>query len=502
MVIIAIHGVGDQHTFGTLQSVINRFCCFYEVPPAVPLGSFHNESFYSLAPPYPPKPFQELAFAEVYWAPIPREVVKEQYTLEEAKNWARTIVERMHMRHKHAGEEAKSKLTPAECRASDANFERIKFIMTELIESLAVVERLCYLADRAGIFSFDLRKLLEDYLGDVQVVAEFKMQRTKILDAFRKVLIQVEDQYPEAEIHFVAHSEGTVVALLGLLEAINNPGRAKWLYQVRGLMTLGSPIDKHIALWPELFPWKAPAAAIAEIKDKMAGKKIQGRNYYDYGDPIGFELDDARVKLQENQLNSLFEFTDEDDMGFARYPFPGKAHVDYWEDEEVFGHYIHTVINQGSPAVPTHARFSQPPRNKKTTQFLSNVLPYLGLLTLLFGAVYIVFKALVDYFPHIYDHDMLYKSNAFIFWSVLGGTFIMSGFTVLARLPRLHRLPDSWWSHAVAWFCCLAGWDSAGYLCFISSGALPLTTTGWTTAHGWSTQHGSCPGQGWCTGSV
>ena len=38
-----------------------------------------------------------------------------------------------------------------------------------------------YLAGKAGLFSFSIRKLLEDYLGDVQVVTEFERHRNEIL---------------------------------------------------------------------------------------------------------------------------------------------------------------------------------------------------------------------------------------------------------------------------------------------------------------------------------
>lgn len=48
-------------------------------------------------------------------------------------------------------------------------------------------------------------------------------------------------------------SEDTVVSFLGLLEGFREPQSPGWVKQVRGFMTLGSPIDKHLALWPELF---------------------------------------------------------------------------------------------------------------------------------------------------------------------------------------------------------------------------------------------------------
>lgn len=61
-------------------------------------------------------------------------------------------------------------------------------MLSEMIQTIAVLDRICYLAERAGLFTFDLRQLLDDYLGDVQIVTEFGDSRTKILDAFRSTM--------------------------------------------------------------------------------------------------------------------------------------------------------------------------------------------------------------------------------------------------------------------------------------------------------------------------
>jgi hypothetical protein len=139
-VIVAVHGVGDQYSFATLQSVINQFCGFYQQPAAMPLGSFHTgKSAFSIHPPYPADPFERLAFAEVYWARIPRAVVDDKHTIEESKKWASTIVERLRLRRATA--ESKGG-----CRDKDLN--TTKLVLTEMIQTLAVLERLCYIADR------------------------------------------------------------------------------------------------------------------------------------------------------------------------------------------------------------------------------------------------------------------------------------------------------------------------------------------------------------------
>ena len=442
-VIVAVHGVGDQHTYATIQSVVNQFCNFYREPAAVPLGSFHNDAAaFSMQPPFPAERFRHLAFAEVYWATIPREVVDNKYTLEEAKKWAGTIVERLRMRWQQAGRDRS---------AVDADFVRVRQVLEEMIETLSVLERLCYLGAKAGLFNFDLKKLLDSYLGDVQVVAEFGTQRRKILDAFAATMKKVHEAYPAADIFVVAHSEGTVVAFLGLLEAVR--GSAAWIGQVRGLMTFGSPLDKHLILWPELFVSKGDPPAW------RPQRPIEWRNYYDRGDPIGFALDDARAWLQRNGWKGIFTFEPEHDIGFIRYPFPGKAHVDYWNDSGVFGHFIGTVVNEVplandaaapavtpavTPAVPA------PPGDIAWTKWLSYLAPYAGVAALFFAAVYVLWKSVTGYTD---PDNAAGFTVGYVLRSVAAIAVLLLGVTMTSRIPRLTR-KRSW--HHVSWLIYLA----------------------------------------------
>ena len=105
--VVAVHGVGDQYSYATLQSVVNQFCRHYQEPMDTPLGAFHNgRHFYSIQK--EGNALTRFGFAEVYWAKIPRKLVDDKHTLEEAKNWATTIIERLRMRWKTAKE-------PIEC---------------------------------------------------------------------------------------------------------------------------------------------------------------------------------------------------------------------------------------------------------------------------------------------------------------------------------------------------------------------------------------------------
>src|SRR5262249_22986354 len=147
------------------------------------------------------------------------------------------------------------------------------------------------------------------------LVTEFGYHRKNILGRFHRAMHDIyekcKETCPNVRIHIVAHSEGTVVSFLGLLWAMSKktfnpedppdtpdvteddkecPG---WLKHVHGFMTIGSPIDKHLLLWWRL--WKSFPEAFKGKQLEIPAGQIRWRNYYDYGDPVGFELDTARA---------------------------------------------------------------------------------------------------------------------------------------------------------------------------------------------------------------
>jgi hypothetical protein len=505
-IIVAVHGIGDQFKHATIQSVIAQFCAHHGLPSAVPLGRFYEgQGPVSLGPPYPAKPFSELAFTEVYWAGIPRKVVEDGHALEEVKLWARTVVERLQIRGEvrlkpelemidaqmSAFENKRKELLEASERKAaarykyfvrglrrmkkaclknkleESDYSMIKQVLDEMIQTIAVLERICRLADRAGLFTFDLRKLLDNYLGDVQIVTEFKAQRGMILGEFRRVMKAAHQCAPQAEIHIVAHSEGTVVSFLGLLEALSDDQPPEWVKQVRGLMTIGSPIDKHLILWPEEL-WRKfekpdpKAAANPNIQWRPTAQEpgITWYNYYDKGDPVGYELNEAREWLSLHNWDGVFDFRKENDIGFWRYPLPGKAHVDYWKDEEVFDHFIENVVlpkPAGGQNNNAQSGFSRSP--SKWWAFLSShITPYVGVGAILFAAVFILYKALQT----CLDPDGINaeeRSQWEFFGNALGATCLLYGVTVTARIPRLTRI----------WY-----WRSLGPLFYAASAVIFL----------------------------
>jgi hypothetical protein len=433
---------------------------------------------------------------------VPRELVEKKYVLEESKKWAKTIAARVGVRAAPVATAAGVGAAPD----SAANFVLIQTVLNEIIDTVYVLEFLTGFAKRMGLFDFDLRSLLVNFLGDVQVVAEFGRHRQTILEKFNDIMDKVGTETDE--IYIVAHSEGTVVAVLGLLQALAEPFPPEWTTRVRGLMTIGSPVEVHLLLWPEL--WNG-------IPDQVRspGPPIVWRNYLDSGDPIAYSLKKtedwlARFETDDNPPKAKFDFNEHE---FCRYPFPGKAHIDYWADDKVFGHFIQTVMKEQPRQAAGQPRtllsrvyswlrsradrdYSQPPTSKFGAQLLSYTLPYTLLLAVLLAAVYVVYRPVLNAMtepsqaaaggptemattersalvrtlastdahaavapetqrpPEKYRWDWDNRSSQRIFLDVLGFALLIGGLTVMVRLPRL--APSAFW-RLVAFFAFVVG---------------------------------------------
>jgi hypothetical protein len=451
----------------------------------------------------------KLSFVEVHWADLAREVDEKRFFLEEPKSWSKTIVERLPKRYNEAAQ-----LSPKE-------FDGLRSLLGEMLETLQTLENLLKVSEKAGIFKFDLAKVLNAYLGDVQIVTEFDDVREKILGRFKQIMENLPD---DLDIYIIAHSEGTVVTLLSLLEEMASRQPPKWLDQVRGLMTIGSPLDKHLLLWRELFePNGKPLTQKWELSDQG---QIEWRNYYDIGDPIGFELEGLRRWLNENKWKAFHFKGTEDlmeteeggaeksfyrkckdqmkkklappihDFGFSRYYFPGKAHNDYWNDCDTFGHFIQTVVyrkeieasigegkdiflpkearsgkkhseNDGSNPKKNELDYSNPPATKRLARLLSYCAPYLLLVTLIYIGVYVLYKAIkgcLDGADATAVRELIKSgqrvSDLNVLRNVLGISLALAGVTVLARIPRLTA---AWYWRVLGALVCIA-LGGLGYL--------------------------------------
>jgi hypothetical protein len=436
-IIVAVHGIGDQARNETILSTAIRFCDFYRYEGLVSLGAFNAfppapgtlpppdaALFIDDPPPFQPCPGLSnlIGFVEVHWADVARKISDDGYTLQETKAWARSIVQRLRVYATHRD--------PAN---AGIDYRRIGQVIEEIIDTVHVLEALLFLSAKAGLGEFKLRQLLDAFIGDVQLVTEFAPVRASIVQRFTDAMAALHARYPDAEIHIVAHSEGTVVAFLGLLEGDNDVNVHPWIGQVRGFMTLGSPIDKHLILWPRLFERYKGSS-------HLAGTTIRWVNYVDYADPVGFNLDTARDWLEQRHytktrpLHPLFVFDEKDDFSFRRYPIPGKAHVDYWNDTAVFGDFIRRVVDPRPLPPDEAAALAKGPPSLWWVPLVSYGVGYLLPLIVIHLGVYLLCKAIYSYLD---PNDELAHPNFVL--TVLAVSWLVAGTTVWLRIVRLTR---------------------------------------------------------------
>jgi hypothetical protein len=464
-IIVAIHGIGSQSRSSTIRSVASRFGDRCEPPlPLMPLGYFNLGEIadvrisYLETRPDGDESLKNVGFAEIFWADIPRDVVKSADLLEETKAWGRTVVSR--------AEATYQAYVPAGGQLTAADFKLGIGVVEELVETIGVLERLLAVAEKVGVFKFELAPLLRDYIGDVQIVADFPFQRAKVLYRFHGALAKIVDSFAalnrqnnqarRPEIYIIAHSEGSVISFLGMLEAFKggvatdperkgpDVDRRAFITDVRGYMTIGSPIDKHIVLWPRLwdFAFQSRIDTTGSIvfegpkqPSLVLPQKIQWRNYYDQGDPIGFQLDTA-VELLHKIDCKAFEFdTEKNDFGFTRYLLPGKAHNDYWTDDEVFGHFIQDVVFAGDEP-------AKRPDSKRFVGLVSTMIPYAVTFLLHLAAVFVLYKGITAFVVDDVQQFAKIASQMVL----LGG--MLMGITVAARLPRLVKTIGIRWQLA------------------------------------------------------
>lgn len=494
--IVAVHGIGDQFRFATIQGVAQRVAELSGEPRLFSLGSFHlpfakDGEVAVGAVPFVTKNdiFRNVGFAEVFWANIHQEAQKTQDTIEESKAWVKTIVDRMRS-FTGTGADGRS-IEFANQRSVD--YVKLSAVLDEIIETLRTLDNLCFLAEKAGLFKFSLRDLLDDYAGAVQLVAEFKDYGGRIFERFASTMRALSESHPETPIYIVAHSEGTVVTFHSLLKALlrKDPKLDKWVRQVRGLMTIGSPIDKHVVLWPGL--WDEFADGGCNGIHGNHHQPIIWWNYYDYGDPVGFQLDSTRQWLVDHHWvkvpgggapdlppsdppfswgaskaskktptstlspahqQPFFYFPPEQDLGFGRYLFPGKAHNDYWGDMELFAHFFGQFFKEneagdegkpvGNPLPVTHPPDSGKEwnhRNKPLNSAACWTLPYVLAFVVLTAGLIILDRGCQPFLPEA-PTDLTWFRN------LLGVSLLLAGVTATSRIPRLTKR-DAWYLFAI-----------------------------------------------------
>ncbi len=484
--IVGIHGMGDQARNDFSQILARLFARYFALNDKdgyqarlLPLGAWDGGRETSVDDPalqFRPagkcRGLEEFAFAEIHWADIARSLEDDGYRLEEATHWARTVVERLAQRHSDP-----RKFGPKQ-------FHLAGFVIEEIAETLALIQKVAMAGKLFKLSKKDVDTTLTRYLCDVQQVGDYQRQREKFRDRFLNRIEKLHRMYPKAKIHLIAHSEGTAISFFSLLTALSAEGREEvrnlrgsanresqapetefrrvperlewaWIGQLVSFATMGSPIDKHIHLWPEM--WRT-FERTAEWTKRPA---IRWRNYYDYADPVGYELDSAKAKLKSWKCEA-FEFeTGSHDHGFRRYPFPGKAHLDYFYDDGLFAHVIEDAVGYKDEVVARKRDAAKEPKGR-LRGWCSPILPFLIVFALMFAAVYVLDRGLLlppsvmkGFIPGAWQGASLPESPA-TEWvrdhvcrefpsagshCLLGQWALLMGTTMLARILRLTRTP-------------------------------------------------------------
>jgi hypothetical protein len=110
-----------------------------------------------------------------------------------------------------------------------------------------------------------------------------------------------------------------------------------WIDNVDSFITLGSPIDKYLVLWWLNYQYLNDSYWASVMGAKK--NKIKHFNYTDEQDPVGHALDKFQATIA---FKNIFEKSE--DRVFNRYNYPGVAHVNYWDDLDLFQHIEQKVI--------------------------------------------------------------------------------------------------------------------------------------------------------------
>jgi hypothetical protein len=396
-----------------MATPLGRFYQRSPAPPGTAPGEPAPEPLFVSGADAPDALRDNIGLAEVYWASIPRKVATQRFILEETKKWARTIVVRAANRQGASW--------------SADQMTRVVVVLDEMIETIGVLERLTFLAGKAGLPKVDLGKLLTDFVGDVQLVADFAAYRGDIIERFHETMQKALNLAPSGrgiDLYVVAHSEGTVIAFAALLDALAQPHKSThaWVQYLRGVMTIGSPIEVHHHLWPHL--WQQTTPPLAPSPALPPSVSIEWHNYMDYGDPIAYPLDSTSEWLRKTGFARYLHLHHHP---FSRYFLPGKAHTDYWTDEEVFGHFFRKVVD---PAVPGRANDFAAIKNKFNARVTTWIMPYFLVYALMCGGVYAMYKGVISASG---GSSSLGDTTRDVF----GIGALLMGITAASRLPRI-----------------------------------------------------------------
>ena len=367
--IITVHGIGDQRYNETLVPVINGFAKSRNEElesDLVTLGKINSQTgsiivspddvdfsrradqtawaeFESI--PIDPSNAKEffdgsksnsgdnIRFVDMFWADILDQDAK--ISSEPVDKWANSLIARNQQKSNGSGH-------------SNSWILKLLGLLTELIVFLNSFLKLRYKKLQDVIFN--------KYLSDVQVYGEHENVRNAAVSRFHKMMARINQKHEDSgekrkpRYIIMSHSLGSVLAMDAIVSIHANSKpfnysydqsayQDDWKENIDTLITLGSPIDKYILLWPENYEYLD--------KDNFKGRTtlIRHINYSDEQDPVGHKLNVFRSSRAYKKVFDGINAVANDEI-FNRYPIPGKAHIDYWDDNELLTNLIDNTIDE------------------------------------------------------------------------------------------------------------------------------------------------------------
>ena len=128
------------------------------------------------------------------------------------------------------------------------------------------------------------------------------------------------------------------------------------------LVTLGSPIDKYLTLWPGNYMHLTEAELIPERREP-----ILHVNLCDENDPVGHHLGATTSTPVYRKL-----FRSLNDTVFRRYPWPAVAHTLYWQDTPLFADLLRQIDawSSGQPLPAPQDLYRSQARNAAAACFI------------------------------------------------------------------------------------------------------------------------------------
>ena len=340
--IVVVHGIGHQQQLETVQRVMTRFARDMGHNFTIPIGDITNQ----IMPAGFDKGFQDgqntgwaffehipgYAFSEIHWADIAEKYAAN--VVPPLTSWAKSIPSQV------------SYIDKSRYKGSGLSNRQLDFA-TGIIDDTALSLMLMrFILGRYRIRTEELKEFMKYFVGSLLVFTEFSDIRNRIMDRFNKTLEVLSAKAEEKgiqRIHICSHSLGSVISLLGLVQAdSDNQTSSQWLSKVSTLCTMGSPIDLFLPTWKTLWDEFEGKRIRSGLTDGTPRPMISWINFVDHGDPIASTLDIAR-DMASQRVPGLFRENDPIDYTYRTQSWPGGAHLAYWNDTKLFSTWIDLI---------------------------------------------------------------------------------------------------------------------------------------------------------------